>query len=839
VVDVKNGRIVRIRPLHYDSKYTKDELAPSMWNIEARGKSFKPFMKSLPAFFAFAFKKRVYSPNRVRYPLKRVDWEPGGDPAKINPQNRGKSKFKRISWDEATDIIASEIKRVREKYGPYTVFCEGDGHMEGKVVNGTHGCHMRLLERCGGYTPQIRNPDSWEGWFYGSEHVWGTMSNGLQVPYATLLDISQNTEMFVMQGCDWEVTAVGHRGEFMSQIGFWLADLGTKRVYISPEVNWQQACNPDKWIPVLPNTDVALQLAIIYTWITEDTYDKDYVETHAVGFDKIKAYVMGDEDGVPKTPAWASPICTVPEWTIKALAREWATKKTCTGHQLGGPFIRGPYAHEPARFENILLGMQGWGRAGVHQAGYHSFEIPRYSVNPSTRSANMPGTLANQPQKINRAEVHHALLCDTTMSWYGGTCSAPVEEQFTKYTYPIEDGGSVIHMIWTDNSCQIACWNGGSLTIEGFRSPKIECFVGQLQWLENDLLFCDIVLPVNTGVEEEDIIACSKGGAEFPLLMYEGQAIKSIGESMSDYEISGEIAKKLEKYGGVYENLYEKYTGGKTMKEWMKFGYENSNVQDLISWEELVEKGYFIPPIAPDWQEDASGAIKFYEDPVKNPLVTPTGKLEFYSERLAENFPDDNERPPHPKYVIGGPGWTHDESLWGERCKTYPLLLQSNHPRWRIHTMFDDVPWLREIPTCKIKGYDGYMYETVWLNPTTAAERGIKHGDIVKVYNDRGIELAGAYVTERVIPKMAYMDHGSHCDLITDRINRGGTVNLIAPDKGSKNCPLMVVSAYLVEVEKLDPAEMEEWRKKYPEAFARDYDPAYGLKFSAWIEGDV
>src|ERR1039457_1754362 len=105
MVDVKNGRIIRIRPTHYDWKYP--ELKP--WTLKARGKIWQSSMKSAITPFAIAYKKRAYSPNRIKYPLKRVDWDPDGE---RNPQNRGKSKFKRISWDEAANIIASELKRI-------------------------------------------------------------------------------------------------------------------------------------------------------------------------------------------------------------------------------------------------------------------------------------------------------------------------------------------------------------------------------------------------------------------------------------------------------------------------------------------------------------------------------------------------------------------------------------------------------------------------------------------------------------------------------------------------------------------------------------------------------
>ncbi len=152
VVDVENGRILRIRPLHYDWKYKPEKFNP--WKIEARGKTFEPTMKSLIPPLTLGYKKRVQSPNRILYPLKRVDWDPNGE---RNPQNRGASKYIKISWDEALEIIASEIMRVKEKYGPYAILSQSDGHGETKIVQGTHGCNRGLLSLLGGYTVQCRN----------------------------------------------------------------------------------------------------------------------------------------------------------------------------------------------------------------------------------------------------------------------------------------------------------------------------------------------------------------------------------------------------------------------------------------------------------------------------------------------------------------------------------------------------------------------------------------------------------------------------------------------------------------------------------------------------------
>jgi molybdopterin guanine dinucleotide-containing S/N-oxide reductase-like protein len=830
-VDVKDGKIVRIRPLHYDSKYTREEIGT--WQVKRNGKTFTPILKSQPAPYMLAYKKRTYSPNRIKYPLKRIDWDPDGE---RNPQNRGKSKYRRISWDEATDIIASEIKRIHRKYGPYAILLQGDGHGETKTVHGPHGCSMLLLEKRGGYTLQVRNPDSWEGWYWGAQHVWGTMDIGMMAPaHNCFKDISENCEMLLFWGADLETTSWGFCGQFPTQALFWWSQAGIKSVYICPDLNYAAAVHADKWIPVLPNTDAALQLAIAYIWMTEGTYDREYVSSHTVGFDKFESYVLGKEGGVPKTPDWASPKCGVPVWTIKALAREFASRITSIVHNYGGPMQRGPYSHEPARLEVLLLGMRGLGKPGIHQ--YHYFDgLPRNLGRTFTRSLwhawRGERWQHNTGQIIPKTLIQEAILNPPVITWGSSQFPAQVEDQFIKYTYPVpeEEGGSEIHMMWTDTPCRLTCWNLGNRTVEAMKDPKIEFILAQHPWLENDCLLADIILPSNTKLEEEDI-ATTAWAVPYDSIMIEGQCIEPVGESMSDYEIVGEIARKL--------GMYEAYTEGRTVKEWIKYGFDGMKVQHLVSWEKLNEKGYYVFPTAPDWEKVPAGLYKFYKDPENNPLRTPSGKLEFYSSRLAEHFPDDRERPPSPRWIEKGE--SHDERLSSERAQKYPLLIMSNHGRWRVHAQCDDITWTREIPTCKVKGYDGYMYEPLWINPKDAATRGIKNGDIVQVYNERGIVLCGAIVWERIMPSVVYVDHGARVDMIiTEKVDRGGAINLISPyNITSKNAAGMATSGYLVEVAGVSPEQMEEWRRQYPDAFKREYDPAAGLRFNAWVEGGM
>ena len=283
---------------------------------------------------------------------------------------------------------------------------------------------------------------------------------------------------------------------------------------------------------------------------------------------------------------------------------------------------------------------------------------------------------------------------------------------------------------------------------------------------------------------------------------------------------------------------YDEMTEGKTIEEWTKYIFDEwYGLSDIMDWEEFNKKGYYICPVAQEWQEDPAGLIGFYTNPDANPLDTPSGKLEFYSARLAEHFPDDKERPPLPKWIEKGV--THDERISSERARMFPLLMMSNHGRWRVHSQCDDISWTREAPTCKVKGWDGYMYEPVWIHPRDAEERDIKSGDIVKTFNERGEVLGGAIVWERVMPGVVYQDHGARCDwIIGGKLDRGGAINLISPGgTASKNCIGQATSGYLVEVQRVSMGEMDEWRNKYPDAFEREYDPASGLRFDSWVEG--
>ena len=844
-VDVKDGKIIRIRPLHWDSAYDPETF--NAWKIEKNGKTLEPYFKSVPAPWSLAYKKRAYSPNRIKYPLKRVDWDPKGE---RNPQNRGKSKYVRISWDEAAQYCADEVTRICDTYGPLAILVQGDGHGECKMVHAPHGCSTLLFDKLGGFTQQIRNPDSWEGWYWGSKHVWGKGFIGMMAPNDNIVnDICQNSDMVVVWGGDPETTTWGFRGQFASRLLYFWSDIGIKQVYINPDLNYAAAIHADKWIPILPNTDAALQLAIMYQWITEGTYDKEYVETHTVGFDKMKAYVLGEEDGVPKTPAWAAPKCGVPAWTTKALARDWAKKIVTIGHYFGGGMARGPYATEPARLECVLLGMQGLGKPGVHQAQIAYTGMPKNIITGGADHMGPFGNLMNQPygerllkphrgtptawgkQMIPKVLIEEAIKDGKCEFWGTGGHEEPTSDQYKRYEYPIskEKGGTEIHMMWTDTPCRVTCWGGGGEVMDAFRNPKIECVVAQHPWLENDVLCADIVLPTATTLELDDISPCIREGDSFQSVILMNAAIEPVGEARSDYHAIVAVAEKL--------GMKDAVTDGFTDDELIKGTYVGMKFESITPWEEFVEKQYTVLPVAPDWEKWPAGLYDFWKDPIANPIPTPTGKLEFWSESLEKAFPNDEERAGIPKWIEKG--ITHDERISSVRARVYPLLVMSNHGRWRTHAQADDIPWTKETVTGKIRGWDGYWYEPCWMHTSDAAARGIKQGDIVRVFNERGNVLCGALVWERIMPGCISVDHGARADFIDDdfTLDRGGAINVISP-KGltSKHAGGQATSGYLAEVVKVSMAQMEAWRDKFPAAFAREYDPASGLRFGSWIQ---
>ena len=359
---ISGDRILRSLPFHIPEDTRLYEIKTTN-----RGTYTRP-RKEVQMPLAIAHKQRVHSENRVRYPMVREDWSPENP----NASMRGVSGYKRIGWDEATDIIAGELKRIHATYGSMEpVFVQADGHGHSGYMQSLHFWGHYLFDMIqkhldwGWWTQQVRNPDSWEGYYWGAKHVWG-FNGSLGEPYQDAVwdDVLENAEMVIFSGCDPEATGLGMSGGIALEMPKWLKKAGIKIVSISPDLNYASAVHADTWIPIKPNTDAALYLAVAHNWIAEDTYDKAYVASHTIGFDAFRAHVLGEDDGIEKTPKWGEEMTGVPAHTIKALAREWARKKTTLSVYFGGPKVRGTLSHLSARMEAYVLAMQGIGSPG-------------------------------------------------------------------------------------------------------------------------------------------------------------------------------------------------------------------------------------------------------------------------------------------------------------------------------------------------------------------------------------------------------------------------------------------------------------------------------------------
>ena len=815
-VHVEDGKITRVRPLVFD------DTDAASWTLEVDGEEYTPLRKACVASFALTERARVYSENRILYPMKRVDFDPNGD---RNPQNRGKSGYIRISWDEALEIVSGEMKRIRAEYGPEAITSRASSHHNWGNLGYRSATWARFFNTIG-FTDIFDNPDSWEGWHWGATHAWGFYWRlGNPEHYDMLEDALKHTELVIHWGNDPDSTHGIYGGNESALWRLWLKQQGKKQIIIDPFYNYTGAAVGDKWIAYRPGTTAAMAMAIAHVWLVEGTYDKEYVASRTVGFEEFKKHVLGEDDGTPKTPAWAGEITGVPARTIRALAREWASHRTClAGGTKGGEggYCRQAYATESARMLVLLQAMQGLGKPGVSIWGtangppYNAtLEFPGYASGGFNLIAEKPAVNPVK-QRLYRLTLPEAIL-SPPISWIGeGFCGNSLEQQFVPFTYPLP-GHSEVKMFYRYGGAFLATMTDTNRWVRMYQSPKLEFVVNQDCWWCTETRLADIILPACTNLERDDISEWASSGGyslhasgscNHRVIVYQQKCVEPVGESRPDYDIFCELAERL--------GVTEEFTEGNTFEEWIQKMFHASDLPKYISYEEFKKKGYYVVPQVEDYR--STPALRwFYEGrpcdtpDMSNPkrdteksreLGTYSGKIEFVSQSLLENMPDDDERAPLPHYI---PSWEGHTSKLAEK---YPLQLISPHPRFSFHTQHDNhVPWLSEISGHRVvKG--GYAWQVVRLHPVDAAARGIKHGDIVKLHNDRASVLGIAQVSERIRPGVVHSYEGSSkYDPLepgkAGSTDRGGCINLLTPSRMmSKNVPGMAPNSCLIEIDR-------------------------------------
>lgn len=820
-VHVNNGKIIRVRPMVFDDK----EEVPA-WTLEAHGQKFMAPRRVTVTPFGITEKARLYSDDRIKYPMKRVDFDPEGE---RHAENRGKSGYIRISWDEALDIIANELLRIRKQYGPEAVTYMGSSHNNSGDFH-IHRSTLNRFFRMIGCTDYFDNPDSWEGWLWGAAHTYGFYWRmGPPEQFDLLEDALNNSDMIVFWASDPDSNRGNYAGQEPAIWRVWLKQLGKKMIFIDPFCNYTAGIQADKWIAPRPGTDAALAEAIAYIWITEGTYDKGYVARRCVGFEQFKDQILGKNDGVPKTPQWAENKCDVPARVIISLAREWASKRTALSAGMRGGMggaCRAAYGHEWARLMVLLQAMQGLGKPGVSIWGATmGAPVNSYFKFPGFENGGMQlvGDKTYNNSNPVKQRIYRTLFPDGILNppvkWYGeGFCTKSLEQQFIPYEYPLP-GYSEIHMFYRHGGSFIGTLPEGNKWIRAYQSPKLECFVTQDCWWCSETRFADVILPACTNLERNDIAEFSNCGWMSPdtfssisrrIIVYQQQCIEPLWESKSDYWIYSELARRI--------GFWQEYTEGRTEDQWIKKIFDWSDLSSVITYEEFKKKGYYLVPFPKNYE--STPALRwFYEGrecdtpDFANPkrkteqgkeLATYSGKIEFVSQSLKAHMPDDVERPLVPRYI---PSWEGHECE--ELAGRYPIQLITPHPRFSIHTQYDHSEWIWDIPGHRQRK-NGYYYLTARINPIDAEARAIKNGDIIKLYNARAQVLCIAQITERVRRGTMHAYEGSaRYDPIEPgkpgSIDRGGCVSLLASDRFmSKNVAGFAPNSVLIEVTRWD-----------------------------------
>ncbi|MCC6778588.1 MAG: molybdopterin-dependent oxidoreductase, partial [Hyphomicrobiales bacterium] len=693
-----------------------------------------------------------------------------------------------------------------------------------------------------GHTPVHHNPDSWEGWYWGAVHHWGyTLRVGQSETYGTVEDLLQNCEMVVFWAADPETNSGSYGAQEGTVRRQWLKKLGIKVVHIDPHYNTSAQFLPGKWLCPKPTTSPALALAIANVWIEEGLYDKAYVATHTVGFDAWKAYVMGETDGVPKTPEWQEAETGVPAKDVRALAREWGKKRTylgCGGWGNGhGGACRNQTGIQWARTMVCLIAMQGLGKPGVNMGNLQwgapvdlNFFFPGYAdggmsgdiektamaVELFQRMPQLP-TMNTPQQKIPRIYMPEAILEGKAEGyvWNGKS----IEAQFGKVNYP-SAGHAPVRMLFKYGGSLISTMNNTHRHVKMFQSENLEFIVGQAIWFEGDTKFADVILPACTNFERVDISEWAGLGGyghhgqqqlNHRVIIFQAPAIAPLGESRSDFWIFNEICKRL--------GLANYFSEGVNEIDWVKRVFLSSDLPKVISWRKLIKRGYFVVPAEKEklrapvsfrwfWEKrkkDVPEPHPFpsdYAGEYLDGLQTQSGKLEFECSSL-KRF-DDPERPPIVKYQ---PSWEGPHS--GEAYERYPLQMLTPHAKYSFHTQGDGKDsFLLNIEDHRVN-VDGYYYWIMRLNPADADERGIKKHDLVKVFNDRGAVICAALPTQR-LPRGVC--HGYESAAIYEpmgepgkSVDRGGCLNLLTPERTQTKSTHSIAGANsLVQVELWD-----------------------------------
>ena len=697
---------------------------------------------------------------RIRRPAIRRGWlegDRGGHTAR-----RGTEPFVEVAWDTALDLVADELRRVREAHGNRAIFGGSYGWASAGRFHHAQSQVHRFLNCIGGY---VRHTDSYS---LGAArvllpHILATMDE-VQAMHTAFPVLEAHTRLFVAFGGvpakNAQISAGGAIEHRVPGALRRMAAAGCRFVNISPTRDDLETGAEFEWIPIRPNTDTALMLALAHVLLAEGLHDEAFLARCCAGFERFRPYLTGEADGRPKTPEWAEAITGVPAARIAALAREMAASRTMVS--AAWSLQRAHHGEQPYWMTVTLACMLG--QVGLPGGGFGLGYGPTNLMgSPHPRFGG--GAL---PQGTNpvREFIPVARITDMLENPGGAFRYNGGEHRYPDIRLVYWAGGNPFHH-HQDLRRLTRAWG------------KPETVVVHEQFWNPVARMADIVLPATTGLEREDI-AFSRRETHAVAMP---RVKEPPGEARDDHAIFAGLAERL--------GVEEAFTGGRSVRDWLRHLYEDGRAG-------AAKAGVRLPGFDAFWQAGAVaiGAegvpvpqvmlAEFREDPAAHPLRTPSGRIEIFSERIAGfGLPDC---PGHPVWI------EPREWLGAALARRYPLHMLSDQPATRLHSQLDPSP---HSAAGKVAGR-----QPVSIHPADAAARGIVDGAVVRVFNDRGACLAGARVTEAVRPGVVRLSTGAWYDPAPDGLERHGNPNALTLDlPASELSQVCAAQPCLVEIE--------------------------------------
>ena len=712
-----------------------------------------PMLASIP--------EMVHSPLRIARPAVRAGWLKRRE--RSDTTLRGREPFVEVSWEAALELVAGELARVRQLAGPEAVFGGSYGWSSAGRLHHARSLVRRFLFAGGGCTDQVGNY-SWGAAQFLLPHVIGTFAplTGRQTDWNS---VARHTRVVIAFGGlalkNGEISAGGTGEHTMEK---WLRTAktaGVEFVVISPTRADAPALTGAQWISIRPNTDTALMLAMAHTLVVEARHDGEFLDRYCTGFAAFKDYLLGAPDHTPKSAEWAAAITGVDADAIRALARRAAGERTLI--TCAWSLQRAHHGEQPYWAAIALAAMLGhiglpgggfaFGHGSINGVGNPRVDLPAPEMSTGANPAR---------RAIPVARIADMLLHPGSSFEFNGKRDTYPDIRLVYWA-----GGNPFHH-HQDLNRLLTAWQ------------KPETIVVHEPWWTPLARRADIVLPATTALERNDIGGSSRD--RFVLAMH--QAIAPVAASRNDWDIFSELAAR----GG----FASAFTEERSEMQWVAHLYARfreagrTREIELPDFDRFWQTGFVEVP-APD----AEFVLfeEFRNDPRAHPLKTPSGRIEIFSDVIARF--GYAECPPHPSWVPPA------EWLGADKTEHWPLHLVTMQPAQRLHSQMDAA---RLSQVNKVAGR-----EKISLHPADAASRGIRGGDTVRVYNERGACLAGAEVTADVRAGVAVMATGAWFDPGADDLERHGNPNVLTLDVGTSRLSQGPSAlSVLVEVERCD-----------------------------------